>query len=44
MLSVDNLTETDVDDFVKWNCIHILSGKKYQDWVVQQSDTNNLKV
>jgi len=42
MLSAEDITDDNISDFVKWNCIHYLSGKKYQDWVQQQSGSNTV--
>jgi len=42
MLSAEDITDNNISDFVKWNCIHYLSGKKYQDWVQQQSSSNTV--
>jgi len=37
MLSAQPISITDVNEYVKWYCIHLLSERQYQDWVVQQS-------
>jgi len=42
MLSAQNITDDNISDFVKWHCIHYLSGKKYQDWVQQQSGSKTV--
>jgi len=42
MLSAEDITDDNISDFVKWHCIHYLSGKKYQDWVQQQSSSNTV--